>query len=199
MKAFLSPVPLNVGPSVESRGHDSPLGAVPIHCCPASLPKQDVPSEELHKEGNISRSDCKHHCSGSDNPYSRITPKPRRKGVNSFDTTLTEIPCGNSVCRIQMFLLAGSVSPPANVKPNICRLDRVHWHVVATVTWWLQPCQLRRVLIVDSVKKNSEPWPARKSEKQPAIVSRLNFELGQSDPRGRFDSLRRKHAHRLIM
>ena len=32
MKAFLSPVLLNVGPSVESRGLDSPLGAVPIHC-----------------------------------------------------------------------------------------------------------------------------------------------------------------------
>ena len=30
MKAFFSPVLLNVGPSVESRGHDSPLGAVTI-------------------------------------------------------------------------------------------------------------------------------------------------------------------------
>ena len=50
MKAFPSPVPLNAGPSVESRGLDSPLGAVPIHCCSASLPKQDVPSEELHKD-----------------------------------------------------------------------------------------------------------------------------------------------------
>ena len=48
MKAFLSPVPLNVGPSVESRGLDSPLGAVPIHCCSATFPKQDVPLEELH-------------------------------------------------------------------------------------------------------------------------------------------------------
>ena len=49
MKAFLSPVPLNVGPSVESRGHDSPLGAVPIHCCSVTFPKQDVLLEELHK------------------------------------------------------------------------------------------------------------------------------------------------------
>ena len=32
MKAFLSPVPLTVSSSTESRGLDSPLGAVPIHC-----------------------------------------------------------------------------------------------------------------------------------------------------------------------
>ena len=32
-KAFLSLVPLNVGPSVESRGLDSQLGAVLFHCC----------------------------------------------------------------------------------------------------------------------------------------------------------------------
>ena len=31
------------------------------------------------------------------------------------------------------------------------------------------------------------------------IVSRLHVELGHSDPRGMFDSLRRKHAHRLII
>ena len=43
MKAFLSPVAKNVDPSVESRGLDSPLGAVPIHCCSATFPKQDVP------------------------------------------------------------------------------------------------------------------------------------------------------------
>ena len=33
MKTFLAPVPLNVGPSAESRGLDSTLGAVPIRCC----------------------------------------------------------------------------------------------------------------------------------------------------------------------
>ena len=49
MKAFLSRVHLTVGPSAESRGLDSTLGAVPIHCCSASFPKQDVLSEELHK------------------------------------------------------------------------------------------------------------------------------------------------------
>ena len=49
MKAFLSAVPLNVSPSVESRGHDSPLGAVPIHCCSVTFPEQDVLLEELHK------------------------------------------------------------------------------------------------------------------------------------------------------
>ena len=65
MKAYFSLVPLNVGPSVESRGLDSSLGAVPIHCCSASFPKHDVLSEELHKEGNVSRCDCKHDCSGS--------------------------------------------------------------------------------------------------------------------------------------
>ena len=31
------------------------------------------------------------------------------------------------------------------------------------------------------------------------IVSRLHVELGHSDPRGMIDSLRRKHAHRLII
>ena len=55
MKAFLSHVTLNVGPSVESRGHDSPLRAVPIHCCSVTFPKQDVLMEELHKEGNVSK------------------------------------------------------------------------------------------------------------------------------------------------
>ena len=65
LKALLSPVPLNVGPSVESRGLDSSLGAVPIQCCSASFPKQGVLSEELHKEGNVSKCDCKHDSSGS--------------------------------------------------------------------------------------------------------------------------------------
>ena len=40
---------LNVGPSVESRGHDSALGAVPIHCCSVTFPKQDVLLEEFTK------------------------------------------------------------------------------------------------------------------------------------------------------
>ena len=31
------------------------------------------------------------------------------------------------------------------------------------------------------------------------VVSRLHVELGHSDPRGMIDSLRRKHAHRLII
>ena len=44
---------LNVGSGVESRRHDSPLGAVPIHCCSVICPKQDVLLEELHKEGNV--------------------------------------------------------------------------------------------------------------------------------------------------
>ena len=65
MKASLSPVPVNVGPSVESRGHDSALGAVPIHCCSVTFPKQDVLLEELHKESNVSKYDCTHDCSGS--------------------------------------------------------------------------------------------------------------------------------------
>ena len=59
MKAFLSLVPSNVGSSVESRGLDSPLGAVPLHCCSATFPKLDVMLEELHKESKISRCDCK--------------------------------------------------------------------------------------------------------------------------------------------
>ena len=33
---------LECRPSAESRGHDSTLGADPIHCCSASFPKQDV-------------------------------------------------------------------------------------------------------------------------------------------------------------
>ena len=64
MKAFLSLVLLNVGSSVESRGLDSPLGAVPIHCCSVTFPMQDVLLEELHKEGSVSRCDCKHDCKG---------------------------------------------------------------------------------------------------------------------------------------
>ena len=66
MKVFLSLVPLNVGPSAESRGLDSTLGVVPIRCSSASFPKkQDVLSEELYKEGNVSRCGCRHDCSGS--------------------------------------------------------------------------------------------------------------------------------------
>ena len=53
IKAFLSLVPLNVGPSATSRGLDSMLRTVLIHCCSASFPKQDVLSEELRKEGNV--------------------------------------------------------------------------------------------------------------------------------------------------
>ena len=64
MHAFLSPVPLNVHPNVESRGLGLPLDAVPIHCCSATFPKQDVLLEELH-EGNVSRCDCEHDCGGS--------------------------------------------------------------------------------------------------------------------------------------
>ena len=50
MKAFLSPVPLKLGPSVGSRGLGSPLGAVPIHCCSATFPKQDVPLENCTRK-----------------------------------------------------------------------------------------------------------------------------------------------------
>ena len=57
MEAFLSPVHLNVGPSAKSKGLDSTLGVVPIHRLSASLPKQHVLSEELHKEVNVSRRD----------------------------------------------------------------------------------------------------------------------------------------------
>ena len=52
------------------------------------------------------------------NPYSRSTSKPMRNGVDYFDTTFTEIPCGNSTCGMQVFVLAASVSTPANVKPT---------------------------------------------------------------------------------
>ena len=52
------------------------------------------------------------------NPYSRNTSKPMRNGVGSFDTTFTKILCLNSVCGIQILVLAASVSLPANVKPS---------------------------------------------------------------------------------
>ena len=39
LKVFLSPAPLVVDPSAESRGHESTLGAVPLRCCSASFPK----------------------------------------------------------------------------------------------------------------------------------------------------------------
>ena len=112
--AFLSPVPLNGGPSVELRGLDSPLGAVPLHCCSASFPKTDVLFEELYREGNISKCDSKPIVVVVDNQPT----KPMRNGVDSFDTAFTEIPCGNSACGTQMFVHAASVSPPANVMPT---------------------------------------------------------------------------------
>ena len=52
------------------------------------------------------------------NPFSRNTSEPMRKGVDSFDTTFTEIFCGDLVCGVQIFVLAASVSPPAKVKPT---------------------------------------------------------------------------------
>ena len=52
------------------------------------------------------------------NPYLRSTSKPMRNGVGSFDTSFTNIPCGNSACGFQILVLAASVSPPANVKPT---------------------------------------------------------------------------------
>ena len=58
------------------------------------------------------------------------------------------------------------------------------------------------MLTVDSVKKNSKlwTWPLRKNKKTTrTIVSRLHVELGHSQPRGMIDSLRIKHAHRLII
>ena len=58
-------VPLNVGPSAESRKLALLLGAVPIHCYPVTFPKQDVLLEKLHKEGILSKYDCTHDCSGS--------------------------------------------------------------------------------------------------------------------------------------
>ena len=60
----------------------------------------------------------------------------------------------------------------------------------------------KKMLIVDSLKKNSEPLDlATEEERETArtMVSRLHVELGHSDPRGMIGSLRRKHAHRLII
>ena len=76
--AFLSPVPLKVGPSAKSRGLDLTLGAVLVHCCSASFPKQDVLSEELHEEGNVSRCDCRNDCSGSRWPTRTHITHPSR-------------------------------------------------------------------------------------------------------------------------
>ena len=53
MRAFLSLAPLDFGPSAESRGNDSTLGAVSIRFHSASFPKQDALLEKLHKEGNV--------------------------------------------------------------------------------------------------------------------------------------------------
>ena len=47
--ASFSLVPLVVGPSAESRGHESTLGAVSIRFCSASSLKRDGLSEELHE------------------------------------------------------------------------------------------------------------------------------------------------------
>ena len=58
------------------------------------------------------------------------------------------------------------------------------------------------MLIVGAVKKNSKASDlASEEERETArtMVSRLHVELGHSDPRGMIDSLRRKHAHRLII
>ena len=80
--------------------------------------------------------------------------------------------------------------------------------LTAKVTLVLQPCQQminlssNKMFIVDSVKKNSEPWILllRKNEKQPepwCLDCTLNLAI--LTPRGKIDSLRRKHAHRLII
>ena len=43
MITVFSLVPCVVGPSAESRGHDSTLGALPVRFYSESSPKQDVP------------------------------------------------------------------------------------------------------------------------------------------------------------
>ena len=57
---------------------------------------------------------------------------------------------------------------------SIAGISSVQWRLTARVIWWLQRCQqniqsFRKMLFVDSVKRNSEPltWPVRKNEKQP--------------------------------
>ena len=60
----------------------------------------------------------------------------------------------------------------------------------------------RKILIVVSIKMNSEPWTwVSEEERETArtMVSRLHVELGHSDPRGMIDSLRRKRTHRRII
>ena len=56
--------------------------------------------------------------------------------------------------------------------------------------------------IIDPTKKDSDLLDlASEEERETArtMVSRLHVELGLADPRGMIDSLRRKHAHRLII
>ena len=89
----------------------------------AAFPKQAVPLEELHKEGNVSRCDCRHVVAVDD----------------------PEIPCGNSACGLQMEVLAASVSPPANVKQllsyqSCCPrvdLQLVGHSRIQKRSWWL--------------------------------------------------------------
>ena len=113
--AFLSPVPLVVGPSAESRGHDSTRGgtlfAVARHRLQSEMPCRKKCTTKV-----------KLHDVTVDTIVVVVDDQPvltaMRKSVDSFDTTFTEIPFGNSACGVKIFVLAASASPPANVKPT---------------------------------------------------------------------------------
>ena len=58
----------------------------------------------------------------------------------------------------------------------------------------------KKMLIVDSEEQQAlDVGTEEERETARNIVSRLHVELGHSDPQGLIDSLRRKHAHRLII
>ena len=97
MKAFLSPLPLVVGSSAESRGLDSTLGAAPIRVCSGIISKARCPVGR-----NVQKKVILHDVTADTiavwqsmtNPYSRITSRPMRNGVDSFDTTLFKFLAG---------------------------------------------------------------------------------------------------------
>ena len=149
MKAFLSLVPLNVGPSVESRGLDSTLGAVSVHCCSASFPMQDVLLEELHKESNVSRCDCGHDCSGSRWPTRTHVARP-----SQWETELTRSTQlhRNSLRKLSMwcadFRACRLRIAASERKANICRLNL---GALVSICNWLDTHESRNCLRGSSV------------------------------------------------
>ena len=101
------------------------------------------------------------------NQYSHSTCKPMRNGVDSVDTTFTEILCGNSACGVQLFVFGVSFcrqqreSNPVclnrGVLMSICNwLDTQGIHVVSNIIKTRSDVAHRRLVVFHDERRTWE-------------------------------------------